>query len=194
MQTIDNSSDDTFRCFDRSELADIQRNTVKALRVDRASYRFIKITNPARFRTFLAALLKEEAIVREPADHEPLPHLAINIGFTHSGLGQLSVSPAIIESFPQVFREGMAARAAQLGDTGPAAPQSWDGWLGTTDVHGVIVLSASPAEELRELEARVGELVAPASADCFESLECITGEWTREDENAPRRDTNEFTY
>jgi Dyp-type peroxidase family len=188
MQTIDNASDDSFRGFDRSELADIQRNTVKALPVDKASYRFIKITNPAGFRAFLAALLKEKAMAGEPTDGEPSPYLAINIGFTSSGLEQLGVSKDIIDSFPQVFRDGMAARAEQLGDIGTAAPQYWDGWLGSVDVHAVLVLSASPAEALQKLEKRLGELVEQPRVDCFELLDSATGEWARADSNAPRRE------
>lgn len=60
----------------------------------------------------------------------------INIAFTYPGLSALQLDPATLASFPSVFKEGMAARAAMLGDTGPSAPENWDGVLGLNSVHG----------------------------------------------------------
>ena len=41
-----------------------------------------------------------------------------------------------LSSFPDAFKEGMAARADRLHDTGPSAPDAWEGELGLPSVHG----------------------------------------------------------
>lgn len=62
--------------------------------------------------------------------------LPINLAFTHSGLKALQLDPMTLESFPDVFKQGMAARAERLGDTGPSAPEYWEGELGRPSIHG----------------------------------------------------------
>jgi len=56
-------------------------------------------------------------------------------GISHAGLAALGLQEASLQSFPEAFRAGMAARAAQLGDTGVNDPKQWDLPFGTGDVH-----------------------------------------------------------
>lgn len=42
-----------------------------------------------------------------------------------------------LASFPDAFKQGMAARADRLGDDGPSAPRFWSGPLGVNDVTDV---------------------------------------------------------
>lgn len=60
----------------------------------------------------------------------------INIAFTYPGLAALKINETTLASFPDAFRQGMAARAQRLHDTGPSAPESWEGALGLPSVHG----------------------------------------------------------
>jgi Dyp-type peroxidase family len=60
----------------------------------------------------------------------------INIAFTYSGLAALKMNDITLASFPDAFKQGMAGRAPQLHDTGPSAPDTWDGELGLPSVHG----------------------------------------------------------
>ena len=60
----------------------------------------------------------------------------VNIAFTYSGLKALQLNETTLASFPPAFKEGMAARAHLLGDTGPSAPENWEGALGLDSVHG----------------------------------------------------------
>jgi Dyp-type peroxidase family len=60
----------------------------------------------------------------------------INLAFTHSGLEQLHLDQMVLRSFPDAFRDGMAARAARLADTGPSSPENWYGELGSSRIHG----------------------------------------------------------
>ncbi len=73
----------------------------------------------------------------EKAPRSDLVDMApINIAFSHSGLKALEIDGRTLASFPEAFREGMAARAGRLGDTGSSAPENWDGELGSRDIHG----------------------------------------------------------
>jgi deferrochelatase/peroxidase EfeB/cytochrome P450 len=60
----------------------------------------------------------------------------INIAFTYSGLAALKMNALTLASFPDAFKQGMAARAERLHDTGPSAPDFWEGELGLPSVHG----------------------------------------------------------
>jgi deferrochelatase/peroxidase EfeB len=76
-------------------------------------------------------LVRNSALVEKKWD--PVP---INFAFTYSGLQALNIDQVTLASFPDVFKEGMAARADRLGDTGPSAPEHWEGVLGLDCVHG----------------------------------------------------------
>jgi Dyp-type peroxidase family len=60
----------------------------------------------------------------------------INITFTYPGLAALKMNRTTLTSFPDAFKQGMAARAERLHDTGPSAPDVWEGELGLPSVHG----------------------------------------------------------
>jgi deferrochelatase/peroxidase EfeB len=72
---------------------------------------------------------------RDQADKQwdPVP---INFSFTFPGLKALQLSEPTLASFPEAFKQGMAARAERLGDIGPSAPENWEGVLGLDCVHG----------------------------------------------------------
>jgi len=77
------------------------------------------------------------------ASGDPLLDTSVTVAFTYHGLQALGVPQASLQSFPAEFREGMAARAAELGDVGDSTPDHWEKPLGTPDVHvAVAVLSA----------------------------------------------------
>jgi Dyp-type peroxidase family len=50
----------------------------------------------------------------------------MGVAISHAGLQALGVPEASLASFPLPFRQGMAARAAQLRDVGENAPEHWD--------------------------------------------------------------------
>ena len=58
---------------------------------------------------------------------DPVP---VNYVFTFSGLSAVGLDSTTLASFPDPFKQGMAARAERLGDTGPSAPKNWHGHLG----------------------------------------------------------------
>jgi Dyp-type peroxidase family len=74
---------------------------------------------------------------------------SITVAFTYHGLQALGVPQASLDSFAPEFREGMAARAAILGDIGASGPENWEAPLGTSDVHVAIAAISSDATTLR---------------------------------------------
>lgn len=65
---------------------------------------------------------------------------------TFECLKALGLPQESLDSFPLPFRQGMAARAAHLGDVGESAPENWETPLGTRDVHlGVTALAPDKA-------------------------------------------------
>ena len=82
----------------------------------------------------------------------PLADTWVSVALTYEGFKALGVPQESLDSFSWEFRQGMAARAGDLGDTGESAPENWEKPLGTKDIH-VIIVAVSPDEE--HLEAAV---------------------------------------
>ena len=61
----------------------------------------------------------------------------VSVALTYPGLKALGVPQDSLDSFAWEFRQGMAARATALGDTGESSPEHWEQPLGTRDVHVV---------------------------------------------------------
>jgi Dyp-type peroxidase family len=68
----------------------------------------------------------------------------IAVAITYSGLVALGVPEDSLQSFPEAFRVGMAARADKLLDFGVNSPKHWEPQFGTGAIHiGVSVFSDS---------------------------------------------------
>ena len=80
-----------------------------------------------------AGIVRGEAAERPQLTKDCTPD---NVAFTYSGLTALKLDVDTLASFPDAFKEGMAARADRLHDTGPSAPEAWEGELGLPSVHG----------------------------------------------------------
>jgi Dyp-type peroxidase family len=79
------------------------------------------------------------------------------VAFTYHGLKALGVPEDSLESFAPEFRQGMAARAEELGDVGESAPSNWEKPLGTSDVHVAISVLSPDAERLEAVAERARE-------------------------------------
>ncbi|MBO0765851.1 MAG: Dyp-type peroxidase, partial [Hyphomicrobiaceae bacterium] len=148
---------------------DIQHGIVRSARPQVAAYAFFCITDPDKFRDFvrrragaapsgapsprvagaasLLDVLKSPEVRILPERTSGQPQVGFTIAFTWAGLREVKVDPVTLETFPEAFKEGMAARAHLLGDVADSAPSLWHGWLGHRDVHGLIgiLVSASLA-------------------------------------------------
>lgn len=72
----------------------------------------------------------------------------LEVGISYAGLEALGVPQDSLQSFPEAFRLGMAARARQLGDEGVNDPKNWDQPFGKGEIH-IGVSAFSDSEENR---------------------------------------------
>jgi hypothetical protein len=82
------------------------------------------VTDAAKARRFIAGLLED--ITWEGVE-TPRGGLGafLTLSITHKGLGRLGVPADVIAAFPKEFRDGMEARATQMGDIGLSHPRNW---------------------------------------------------------------------
>jgi Dyp-type peroxidase family len=73
----------------------------------------------------------------------------LTVAFTYHGLEALGVPQTSLDSFAPEFRQGMAARAALLGDVGESDPERWEAPLGSADVHVAIAVLSPDADRLQ---------------------------------------------
>src|SRR5215510_9445050 len=68
----------------------------------------------------------------------------LDIAISYTGFEALGLPQETLQSFPEAFRVGMAARARELHDEGVNAPTNWDPPFGTGQIHiGVSAFSDS---------------------------------------------------
>src|SRR5262245_2833327 len=72
----------------------------------------------------------------------------LDVGSSYNGLEALGLPQESLQSFPEAFRVGMAARARQLGDDGVNDPKTWDPPFGTGQIH-IGVSAFTDSEEKR---------------------------------------------
>ncbi|WP_027007977.1 Dyp-type peroxidase [Conexibacter woesei] len=135
----------------RLELDDIQSGALH----ERPSpyvgaYLLLRIDDRAAGRELVRRLLRIVDSGRPSED--PARDAWITAAFTYQGLKALGVPQASLDSFAPEFRQGMAARAAELGDVGESSPEHWEKPLGSPDVH-VALAALSP--DAARLEAVV---------------------------------------
>jgi Dyp-type peroxidase family len=75
------------------------------------------------------------------------------VGLSYAGLEALGVPRDALESFPEAFRVGMAARARQLGDEGANDPKTWDPPFGKGEIHVGVSAFADSEEQRRRVLA-----------------------------------------
>jgi len=72
-------------------------------------------------------LLRRLIPLLEPvSSYDPTRPVSLGVGLSYAGLEALGVPEASLATFPAEFRQGMAARAAYLGDVGQNAPEHWE--------------------------------------------------------------------
>ena len=84
----------------------------------------------------------------------------VTAAFTWNGLRALGLDEASLASFPEEFKQGMAARAEVLGDSGMNAPEHWVGGLASPDLHAIVILFARDEAEHDRCASEHGKLLA----------------------------------
>ncbi|MEK6275953.1 MAG: Dyp-type peroxidase [Actinomycetota bacterium] len=146
------------------ELGDIQGNVLRPNGFEHVAFLFVRIDDADAGRRWLAE--RTAAVTSAEPWEEGKPMMTLNIRLTYEGLVALGVPDRLLASFPDDFRDGMAARAAILGDVGPNSPEDWEEGLGTGEAHVLLRIDAQKREphereidHLRRSVEGVGEVV-----------------------------------
>jgi Dyp-type peroxidase family len=112
-----------------------------------ATYVLIRIDDRRAGREMLRRLIPNIASAADPMS--PQRDAWLSVALTYHGLKAVGVPRASLDSFTPEFQQGMAARAAMLGDVGESSPTFWEEPLGTPDVH-VLLTAISPDTARRD--------------------------------------------
>lgn len=127
------------------ELDDIQSGVLRPRPTPYvATYIAFRIDDPKAGRDLIARIARVVTSAANPTS--PLADTSVSVALTYQGLKALGVPQAALDSLSWEFRQGMAARAHELGDTGESAPENWEEPLGSSDLH-VVLVAVSPDEQ-----------------------------------------------
>ena len=137
-----------------------------------ATYILMRIDDRRAGRELIRRL--SEVVTSAAAAERPGRETIVSVALTHEGLKALGVPQTSLDTFAWEFRQGMAARARELGDVGNSAPEHWEPPFGSGDIHLILVGVAPDAAKLDAAIARGREAcvdlpgVAPIwRQDCF---------------------------
>jgi Dyp-type peroxidase family len=152
------------------ELDDIQAGALRPRPTPYAgAYLALRIDDRHAGRELLRRLIP---VLDSVASSDPDRQLSLGVALSFQGLKALGVPEESLSTFPREFREGMAARAAELGDTGDSAPENWEAPLGSGDVHLMLVGLAPDAARL--------EGVALMARDALRDLPGVVPIWQQD--------------
>ena len=121
------------------EMSDIQAAVLRPRPSPyKGEYIVLRIDDAAQGREMLRRIIPYVA----PAEEWWVPSIPawLGIAFTYQGLKALGLPKASMDSFPEEFRQGMAARAAILKDFDDNAPANWEYPFGTSDMHVALAI------------------------------------------------------
>ena len=129
------------------EFDDIQHFLLTRAPALTARYEFLSFRDGAGARAWVSAIketIHSAASMRAGVDQDKR---WVTAAFTWNGLRALGLDEASLASFPEEFKQGMAARAEMLGDAGVNAPDHWVGGLASPDLHAIVILFARDEAE-----------------------------------------------
>jgi Dyp-type peroxidase family len=129
------------------EFDDIQHILLTRTPAITGRYEFLTFDTPAGGRAWLTALLDRVQSASDATSTMDESDRWITLAFTWNGLRALGVPEESLATFPDEFREGMAARAGILGDIGTSAPEHWVGGLAGDEVHAIAILFSRNEEQ-----------------------------------------------
>src|SRR3954471_1062916 len=106
-----------------------------------ATYILFHIEDPRAGRELMRRFAGVVASAAEPTS--PAGDTWISVALSWSGLEALGLAPSSLDSFAWEVRQGMAPRAAPVGDPGESSPSQWERPLGSRAVH-VIMTALAP--------------------------------------------------
>ena len=110
------------------------------------SHLFLHINDPRGGREFLRRLAPH---ISSASDWWNSKDPWIAIAISYPGLVALGVPEDSLQSFPEAFRVGMAARAEKLCDYGANGPKNWDRPFGSGQIHIQVSIISDTEEKWR---------------------------------------------
>jgi deferrochelatase/peroxidase EfeB len=129
------------------ELEDVQHYLLTRPHATIAQYNFMTFRNAEAGRKWINALSDIVGTAKTVLSASDTDMRWVSLAFSFNGLRKLGLDEAALESFPEPFRQGMAARATMLGDTGINHPDNWEDQITSEDLHAVVILFARNKEE-----------------------------------------------
>ena len=142
------------------EFDDIQHILVTRVPALTGRYEFLSFHSAAAARRWLSAIMDKVHSARAMRDSVDQEKRWVTVAFTWNGLRALGVEQASLATFPEEFKQGMAARAETLGDTGVNHPNNWTDKTASLDLHAIVILFARNEAERERCQAEHAKLVA----------------------------------
>lgn len=157
------------------DLRDLQGNILGSFGPDYRCVRhlILRVADPIRARATLATMINGDRSTPEVTPAQPSARVlgydwCLNVGITYQGLKALGVPAVSLKTFPSEFRQGMAARAAHLGDVGASDPRRWLGGLSHTE--RVDLIATVHGRQPADVEPISDQLVATQAGTAFEQV------------------------
>ena len=128
------------------ELGDIQHFLLARTPALAARYEFLTFQQPSAGREWLAGIIGKVGTGASVGAASPDSRW-VTVAFTWRGLGILGVDRSLLATFPEEFRQGMAARAPIIGATGANHPDHWVGEVASPALHAIAILFARDVAE-----------------------------------------------
>lgn len=129
------------------ELEDIQHYLLTRPHATIAQYNFITFKTPEAGRNWINDLSDIVGNAKSVMAAANTDMRWVSLALTFNGLRKLGVDEAHLATFPEPFRQGMAARAQMLGDTGSNHPDNWEDKITSEELHAVVILFAKDKDE-----------------------------------------------
>ena len=131
---------------DSLDFEDIQHFLMSRPPARAARYEFLTFGSATGGRAWLTGLLDKVGTAKAVGSNV-VDSRWVTLGFTWNGLRALGIAEPYSASFPEEFRQGMAARADILGLTGRNHPDQWVGGLASPNLHAIAILFARDVQE-----------------------------------------------
>jgi deferrochelatase/peroxidase EfeB len=128
------------------EFEDIQHFLMHRSPALAARYEFLTFRKPSAGRAWLRGIT-EKVTTAAAVRSGQLDARWVTVALSWNGIRALGLDDDSLASFPEEFRQGMAARAEILGLTGANHPKHWTGGLANVDLHAIAILFARDVPE-----------------------------------------------
>lgn len=141
------------------EFEDIQHFLLSRPPARAARYEFLSFRSASGGRAWLKGLIDKVGTAKKVGS-SVVDSRWVTVGFTWNGLRAIGLNEKYLATFPEEFRQGMAARAKILGTTGANHPDHWAGSIASTQLHAIVILFARDVPERERCKQEHARYVA----------------------------------